>query len=126
MIIRSIELKDLPEIEEIHRAHFKDEFELHDFLHKHLCAFLVEDEHGIISVTGIRPIAEIVVITNKDRRPIDRMKAFCQLFDASLYMTQKHGFDQLHAFIQDPKWSKRVQKSFGFVPTKGQSLVLDI
>jgi len=126
MIIRSIEHKDIPEIAEIHQAHFKEEFELHDFLQKHLCAFLVEDDHGIIAATGIRPIAEIVVITNKDRTPIDRMKAFYQLFDASIFITQRHGFDQLHCFVQDPKWSKRVQKSFGFVPTKGQSLVLDI
>jgi hypothetical protein len=126
MIIRSIEHKDIPEIAEIHKAHFKDEFELHDFLRNHLCAFLVEDDDGIISVTGIRLIAEIVVITNKDRTPKDRMKAFLQLFNASIFMTHKHGFDQLHCFIQDPKWSKRVQKTFGFMPTKGQSLVLDI
>lgn len=125
MNIRSLEPNDLEILKEIHEKHFKDEFVLPDFLRRYLCAFTVEDDEGIITIGGVRPIAEVVTVTNKDRTPRNRLDALYRVLDVSIFVAQKHDYDQLHAFVQDKRWSNRLYKN-GFRPTKGKSLVLDI
>lgn len=125
-MIRSYKIEDIQEVKKIHSNHFEDEFKLPDFLDNFLCAFTTEDENGIISIGGVRTIVEAVIVTNKYRTPQERVAAIYQMLEASSFVTNKHGYDQIHAFIHDPRWSKRLQKSFGFYPTKGQSLVFDV
>lgn len=125
MKIRSLEPTDLELLKKIHEKHFEQEFVLPDFLDKYLCAFTVEDDDGILTIGGVRPIAEVVTVTNKDRTPKDRLDALYRVLDVSIFVAQKHDFDQLHAFVQDKRWSNRLHRN-GFRPTKGQSLVLDI
>lgn len=125
MNIRSLEPTDLDFLRRIHEKHFGQEFVLPDFLHKYYCAFTVEDADGILTIGGVRPIAEVVTVTNKDRAPKDRLDALYRILDVSMFVAQKHDFDQLHAFVQDKRWSNRLLRN-GFRPTKGQSLVLDI
>lgn len=125
MIIRSLEPTDLELLKKLHEKHFEEEFVLPDFLRNYLCAFTVEDDEGILTIGGVRPIAEVVTVTNKDRTPKDRLDALYRVLDASIFVAQKHDYDQLHAFVQDKRWSNRLQRN-GFRPTKGQSLVLDI
>lgn len=127
MNIRAFELYDEIRVRDIHEKYFKDEFSFPDFFNKFLLAFVVEDDDkNIISVGGVRTILESVIITDKSFTPQMRMAAFEDMLGASAFAGRKHGYDQLHAFIQDEKWSKRLQKSFNFRPTKGQSLILDI
>lgn len=125
MWVRSLEPSDIYKISKIHEKHFEKEFVLPDFLDNYYAAFSVEDNNGLITVGGVRPIAEVVTITDKDRTPTDRIKALYQVLDISIFIAQSRGFDQLHAFIQDKKWSNRLKRN-GFVNTKGESLVLDI
>jgi hypothetical protein len=125
MRIRSLEPSDLEFLKEIHEKHFEKEFVLPDFLRNYMCAFTVVDDEGIITIGGVRPIAEVVTVTNKDRTPHDRLDALYYVLNASIFVAQKHDYGQLHAFVQDKRWSNRLQRN-GFVPTKGQSLVLDI
>lgn len=125
MRIRDIHPSDLVQLMEIHGLYFKEEFTFPDFLN-FLCAFVIEDEEGIITVGGIRNIAEVVMLTDKSRTPIQRMAAFHPLLSVYCNAGRRLNFDQLHCFIMDEKWSKRLQKTFNFRPTKGQALVLDI
>ena len=83
-MIRSFDPSDLDELKRIHSLHFKDEFYLPDFM-DYICAFVVEDEQGIITFGGIRDIAECVTVTNKDRDPKDRIRALYQILDASTF-----------------------------------------
>ncbi len=126
MNIRSFEIYDEIAVRKIHRKHYQEEFDMPDFFNKYECAFTIEDEQGILSMGGVKPILETVIVTDKDRNPQDRMKALYQMLEACAFVGNRRGYDQLHAFIHDPKWSKRLQKSFQFRPTKGQSLILDI
>ena len=125
MIIRSLEATDVELLKEIHEKHWKNEFVLPDFLNKYYCVFTVEDVDGIITIGGVRPIAECVTVTNKDRDPRIRLEGLFKILDASMFVAQKYDHDQLHAFVQDKRWSNRLKKH-GFKQTKGQSLVLDI
>jgi citrate lyase synthetase len=123
-MIRSYHPNDLEELKRIHSLYFANEFDLPDFL-DYVCAFVVEDEQGIITFGGIRDIAESVTVTNKNRNPSDRIKALYQILDASIFVAGKMGYDQLYAFSQNPKWAKRLMKN-GFRPPQGQSLILDL
>jgi hypothetical protein len=42
-----------------------------------------------------------------------------------MFTAARTNFNQLHAFIQDNKWKSQLEK-YGFKPTKGQALVLNI
>lgn len=125
MNIRSLESTDLKALEEIHGKFFNKEFELPDFSNKYICALVIEDKDGIIAIGGVRAIAECVMVTDKDRSARDRREALYKMLHALVYFTKGQEYDQIHAFIQDPTWSKQLQK-IDFHPTKGQALVLDI
>ena len=88
-------------------------------------AFVLEEGKKIVTVCGLRKIAEIVAVTNKDFSPRDRIRALRCGAEAMMYLANDAKFTQLHAFIQDENWEKLLTK-IGFNPTKGKSLVLEI
>lgn len=123
-MIRAFSPSDLEELKRIHLLHFRDEFNLPDFM-RYVCAFVVEDEKGIVTFGGIRDIAECVTVTDKDRDPRDRIRALYQVLDASTFVCRKMGYDQIYAWSQNPMWARRLIKN-GFRPPVGQSLILDL
>jgi len=123
-MIRPFTPDDVPELERIHTAHFGDEFPLPDFM-SYLCAYIIEDEKGIITVGGVRDIAECVTVTDKSRDPRDRIKALYRILNVSSYVAQRHGYDQLYVWSQNPHWARRLKRN-GFRPPDGQSLILDL
>jgi hypothetical protein len=46
-----------------------------------------------------------------------------EILKASIIAAETHGYKELHAFIQDPKWSQ-ILKKIGFIPTVGEALVI--
>jgi hypothetical protein len=125
MIIRSYAPEDLEILKEIHKAHFKEEFNLPNFLKNYHCAYTVEDETGIITIGGVRPIAEAITVTNKDISVKTRREALLMVQEASKFIALRNGYNQLHCFIQNPFYYDQLQKH-GFRPTRGRCLVTDI
>ena len=125
MNIRAFQLDDLDDVKMLHEKHYKDEFSLPNFANGYFCVFVIEDDEGVLTIGGVRPIMEAVALTNKDRSPRDRLPALYRLIDACSYVAGRNHFNQVHAFIQDKRWSNRLKK-MGLKPTKGESLVLDI
>lgn len=123
-MIRAFSPSDIEELKRIHYLNFADEFHLPDFM-DYVCAFVVEDAHGIITFGGIRDIAECVTVTDKSRNPKDRIRALYQILDASVFVCRKMGYDQIYAWSQNPQWARRLQRN-GFRPPAGQSLILDL
>lgn len=126
MNIRALNPLDINELKEIHELYFKDEFSFPSFLQGYHCAFVVEDEHGIIAAAGVRPIAEVVLITNKEPSPIKKFKALTKILQASEFIGKRFGYDSIHAFVQEEGWQKHLMTRANFKPTKGQSLFLEI
>lgn len=125
MNIRAITPEDIREIKKIHEAHFSSEFDFEEFRSHFLGYFVVEDEQGIISAGGVRTIAENVLVTNLDRSVRDRKLALVNVLQTSMFIASRHGYDQLHAFVQDSEFEKHLHK-VGFRGTKGKSLVMDV
>lgn len=123
-MIRALTRFDLPELKRIHELYFANEFTLPDFMH-YVCAFVVEDEQGIITAGGIRNIAECVVVTDMSRDPRVRIKALHQMLDASTFVCKRSDFDQIYVWSQNPRYTKRLMRN-GFRLPQGQSLILDL
>lgn len=126
MRVRDFVPSDLDELQRIYDAHFSHEFSFPNFINGFLCRFIVENEEGkIITAGGIRTIAESMLITDLDINVKERYCALNMALEVSAHFGKRAGFDGLHAFIQNPKWEKRLLKS-GFTHTKGKSLVMEI
>ena len=123
-MIRAFLPSDVTELERLYDLYFKEQNDLPDFL-KFICAFVVEDESGVISFGGVRNIPEIITVTNMERTPSERIQALYNLLDASIFVSQRCGYQQLYAWGQGSKWIKRIRKN-GFRPSDGQSLILDL
>lgn len=124
-MIRCFLPSDVDELKRIHSLHFANEFNVPDFT-KYLFAFVAEDDQGIITFAGIRDIAECVTVTNKDRKPMERARALCEVLRTSIFICNNLGYDQIYAFSQNPKWADRLQRTAGFRPPRGQALILDL
>jgi len=126
MNIRPITPFDVLRIRRVHEKYFNEEFEFPNFFERFLSAYLVEDDkEQIIAACGVRPIAEAVLITNKDKSVRVRREALFKILHASMFVCNRLGYDQLHAFVQDDSWKKHLE-NVGFEPTKGQSLVIGV
>lgn len=125
-MVRVLEPTDVEKLKKIHDKFFSHEFSFPDFFKGFLCAFVIVDDTGnIITATGIRPIAEVITLTDKTKNVRSRREALYKTLEASAYMANQAGYDQLHCFIQDDTWEYHLLKH-GWRATKGNSLVIDI
>ena len=126
MKIRCLEDRDFPQLANIHREFYKDEFifpELKD--PKWLSKFVVTDEFdNVVVFGGNKILLEAIAITDKRRSVRERREALYKLLQAELFCCSVYNFDQLHAFIQDPVWAAHLKKN-GFRACKGSALVID-
>ncbi len=126
MIIRAIQESDFNQLKEIHSLFYKNEFSFPDFTTNYLCSFVVVDESNHIIVgCGMKMILESIALTDKRFSARVRRNALYEILNASGYMANKNGFDQIHCFIQDDNWNLQLQKA-GFKATKGNGLVLNL
>jgi citrate lyase synthetase len=123
-VIRALTHSDLTQLERLHSLHFKNEFDLPDFM-TYVCAFVVEDQEGIITAGGIRDIAECVLVTDLNRDPRVRISALYKMLDATRFVCQKSGYDQMYVWSQNPRYTRRLRRN-GFRPPQGESLILDL
>jgi hypothetical protein len=125
MNIRTYYPSDLPKLAEIHQKYYSEEFHIGDFFNHPFAQLVVEENGNIIAAASIREILEIVAITNKDFSPRKRRMALLNILQGCMFTAARTNFNQLHAFIQNDTWQKQLSK-YGFKPTKGQALVLNI
>lgn len=125
MIIRSFEPKDITWVVQMHEKHFKEEFELPNFLKGYHCVYTIENDKEIIVVGGVRPLAELVVVTDMDTYPRPRVEALRKMTQAGVFTAGAYHYDQLHCFVQGEAWIRQVQ-SVHFRPTVGTAMVMDL
>lgn len=122
MIIRSFQNSDQQDLERIHRS-YAFEFNLEDLSGE---KFVVQNSEDQIVVIGTnKSLAEVRIVTDKSLSAKDRREALVKTLEVSSFIARNSGYDQLHAFVQDPVWLKQLVKH-GFRPTKGISVVIDI
>ena len=124
MIIRRVTIQDIDRIKEIHAKFYEDEFTFEDFAYRLIDAWVAVDDTDIITIGGLRPIAEAVMLTNKDYTKRSKHKIMLDMLGVMKAISHRAGFNGMHAFIQDDTWKKRLLKE-GFRKTKGDCLIID-
>lgn len=110
----------------IHRKFYKEEFSVPDFMSRYINAFAISnDQSQVVLIGGVRPILEVVALTDKDVRVKDRRSALIHLQEACALSARYYGFTELHSFVQDKTWKSQLE-SHGWNPTKGTSLVIGV
>lgn len=122
MTSRGININDINRLREIHQEYFKDEFPFPEFMNGFNCSFLIENNDEIIVAGGIRPIAEVVLLTNKSLSTRIRMDGLKEFLNVSKYIGERFNYSSLHAFVQDDVWKRHLINS-GFRPSKGESIL---
>lgn len=116
MIVREMKLEDLERIREIHELFFPD-LEFPDFMHNFYCAFTITDDNNdIILGGGVRPMGEIVLVTDRDKSSVQIGRALIEARNASLFVGGKVGFNELVAFVQNNDSYARHLVRHGFYP----------
>jgi len=124
MNIRAMREDDLTIISQIHYEQYKNEFDFPDFQKHFLCSFVTHtDDDQIISAGGVRTLAESVIITDRRQEIGTRREALYNILAASQYVCEKNTYDSLHAFVDPSSWERHL-KRVGFVPIKGNGLIL--
>jgi len=118
---------DFEALKRIHEKFYKDEFSLNEFMRNFLSLFTASnDKNEIISVAGVRPILEVVAVTDKDKTLRERQIALGdEILGAASLVAKVNGYMDLHAFVQEDNWI-RVMKNRGFRDCKGRALVFTV
>lgn len=126
-MIRNIEENDHPALKEIHAQFFANEFTFEDFLHGAMASFLfIDDSDGsIISACCVRPIAEMVALTNMSKSPRMRRNVLYDALQIASFMLRDTNMKQLHAFVQDKVWESQLIRA-GFNHCAGKPLYINI
>jgi hypothetical protein len=113
---RALKKEDMQRVHELSEEHFPD-LEVPTFMDGYYAAFVIEDEDSNIVVAGgLRPSAEILIVTDKDADEIKIGRALVEAQNASLYVGQRFGLNELVAFIKDNDAYARHLVRHGFYP----------
>ena len=126
MIVREMTPDDIEKLRKIHDEYYSNDFDFPNFTYHFLNTFVVTDDRdNIISASGIRPILEIITITDKKHSSRLRYKALMQTLNVAQFITSRERFNNLHAFIQDKTWREHLIRK-GFGPTKGDAIIIGV
>lgn len=126
MIIKPLKAEHLGEVRDIYNNFYSSDFEYPDFIGDFMCSFAVVENDQVVIAGGLRPLAELVMIMNKDLPLRRRRSAGYVALDASLYVARQSKFDRIHAVLvnRDRNWEKHLEE-IGFYP-RGHLLALDL
>jgi hypothetical protein len=127
MIIRSFKESDIKALERICQD-YQHEFsinEFNDFKFSDLFAVSTDNDSDIISLGGVRTLAEVVIVTDKNVSARSRVEGLNLIQNTASYIARRDGFNSLHAFVQDRVWLEQLMRN-GFRQTKGVALVCDV
>lgn|SRR5262245_260520 len=126
LVIREFKHIDIPQQRMLYNKFFANN-EYPEFEHGYNAVFAVQNENSeIVSIAGIRPIAEVVALSNMDMSVKDRRAALITLFQALGYAAARYNYKQLHAFVHDnPAWVRHLG-SMDFKESEAKVLILDL
>lgn len=123
-MLRKFKTEDFRKLKEIHEKYYTNEFpfpNLDSFM-----SFLISTDHNgeLIAAGGVRSIAEIITITDKDKSPVIRGRCLMELLNHGRTVASSYGYDQLYSHVEGANWV-RAHKIAGFKQFKAVPLVLN-
>jgi hypothetical protein len=125
MDIRAYKPKDVETVKRLFEQFGNKDLEVPDFSKDHLCAFtVVDNNNSIITAGGVRTIAEICLVTDKEKTVRQRMNALFEVLAVSKHIAREFNFQWLHAITDDPTWASQM-KANGFL-SRGEDLEIHV
>lgn len=113
---RALRKEDMERVRELSEKHYPD-LEVPNFMDGYYCAFAVtDDDDQIVTAGGLRPSAEILLVTDKDKDFTTIGRALIETQKAALYIGHKFGLNELIAFVKDNDAYARHLVRHGFYP----------
>lgn len=117
--IRALIPDDLARIQELHDRYYS-QFEFPKFFDKsYLNAFVIDDEgedidKSIVMAGAVEKVAEITLVTNKQKSRIKIGKALVEAQKCSTYTCAINNIRDMYAFVDDDEYAKHL-KQHGFI-----------
>jgi hypothetical protein len=126
MKVRPIETTDIEALRYIHEQYYQKDFDFPNFFSHFLAPLAItDDSNRIITAGGILPIAEIIILTDKNIDLMDRVKALQLILEKSKYMARLYHFPRIHGFVHEQTWKKYMLVA-GFKQCKGDILSIEV
>lgn len=127
MIVRNFEDVDIPDLLRIHQNFYESEFSISEFdVNNFIDKFVIADESNqIVSICGVRNIAEIIAVTDKNHSVRARREALMKMLEVSNFIARRSDFDSIHAFVQDKVWLNQLLRH-GFKLTNGTTIIKSV
>lgn len=107
--VRSTNKNDIPFLREMHEKYYS-EFEMIDFT-RLLAGFVIENEKNeFIMAGGVKPLAETLLITNKDTKMTTIGRALIEAQMISMYTCNQFKIEDLVAYVNDENYAKHLIK----------------
>lgn len=124
--IRYLQPSDEERITDIYH-HFFTDMEFPDFFSGYHCVFVAHKNDKVISIGGLRPIAEAVVVTDYSSSVRERVDALLQIHNGLTYAAEKLKYKRIYAFTFDQTYTKHLVNRMNFTPIRqSQLLVLEL
>lgn len=125
MKIRALTEPDIVKLNDLHDKYFGDQFDKTDFTKNFLSSFVITDDYDrLVMGGGVRPIAETILVTDKEANPHLLGDALLEALRFSRYTCNQTGVEFLHAFVKDKVYARHLMKH-GFSP-RCQALYMDV
>jgi len=127
MKVRELYREELPYIRELHDKFYGKDFYLPDLTQGFLVGFTItNDEDKLIIAGGVRPIAETIIVTDKESHSMITIgRALIKALDISEYVCRRHQIGLLHAFVKNEGYKKHLIQH-GFYERDGTALSYNI
>lgn len=130
MIISPVSMSDKADIDRIYNKWYSQNeyppFWERSDSNKFQCSFTVKQKNGeLIVAGGVKLIAEVIFLTDKDQPVKTRFEALLQALGSSIIIAQGMKYQHLHAFVNGDEQYVKHMKKFGFKDLNANLLMLD-
>jgi hypothetical protein len=116
MNVRAFLEKDIEKVRKLHERFYPD-LNFPDFLNGFLCSFALTDNNDeIIMAGGVRPVGEVILVTDKEKSEIQIGRALVEAMRVSLFIGSKFNLDELVAFVKNNESYASHLVRHGFYP----------
>lgn len=125
MSIRFARPEDETKIRRLYREHYNGQF---DFPSRDntIIQLVAEKEDKAIGYGLLKTLSEAFIILDKSESGRKKIEAISELIQGALMAADAMNIEQIHAFVEDPKFASLLKKHFSFKTYVGEALVLDV
>ena len=126
MIIRKAKPADKEWVSEMHNKFFNSNEPIDLFDGSFSCPFVIEEDGEIVLAGGVKTLAEVAIVTDRNKNIRTRVTALLQALGSSITIAREMNQQCIYAFVNDDdQYVKHLQK-YNFKLIDAKLLVLNL